>query len=76
MAKYEDYQQKESIEDEIEVAAEATATRKDTDLPEQFKDKSAADIAQSYQELKSMADRQANELGALRKTQTELTSQL
>ncbi|MHA2067877.1 MAG: hypothetical protein ACXABY_26230 [Candidatus Thorarchaeota archaeon] len=75
MAKYADYMQNDSLEGEIEEAAQATAER-EPELPTQFQGKSAADIARSYQELKEMTDRQANELGTLRTTTSLLTDRL
>jgi hypothetical protein len=76
MAKIADYMDTPStIEDEITEAADATANR-EADLPEQFKGKTAQEIAQSYGELQKLQDRQANELGELRKATSSLTDQL
>lgn len=71
MAKYEDYVKKQdSIEQEIGEAAEASEVRKSEaeELPERFRGKSASEIARSYAELEALYSRQANDLGALRKT--------
>jgi hypothetical protein len=76
MAKIADYMDSPStIEDEINEAADATATR-EPELPEQFQGKTAQEIAQSYGELQKLQDRQANELGELRKATSSLTEQL
>jgi len=73
MAKYNDYVN-ETIETEIDDASAATASRQ-TELPEQFQGKTAEEIAQSYNELKAMSDRQANELGEARKAHNQLLEQ-
>jgi hypothetical protein len=75
MAKYADYDTPTSIEAEIDDAAEATATR-EPEVPSQFKGKSAAEVAESYQQLKALSDRQANELGSARQTLSNLTEQV
>lgn len=75
MAKYEDYVQEQKLEDEIQEASEQS-TRRTGELPPQFAGKSAEEVAQSYVELKALTDRQANELGELRKTTSQLTEQL
>lgn len=76
MAKIADYiDEPSTIEDEIDEAASATATR-EPELPEQFQGKTKQEIAQSYSELQRLQDRQANELGELRKTTSTLTEQL
>ena len=72
MAKYEDYV-KQSIEAEIDEAAEATEQRQEADpIPERFKGKSAEEIARAYAELEQLNSRHANELGELRKTVNQL----
>lgn len=75
MAKYEDYAENVSIEDEIDEAGQATQER-EPELPAQFQGKSQAEIAQSYQELQRTMDRQGNELGELRNTNQHLTNEL
>lgn len=75
MAKYEDYDQQDTLEAEITDAATSSEERS-AEIPPQFAGKSVEEVAQSYQELKSMSDRQANELGELRVTTNKLTSQL
>jgi len=72
MAKYEDYV-KQSIEEEIDEAAEATEQRQEEEkVPERFKGKSAEEIARAYAELEQLNSRHANELGELRKTVSQL----
>jgi hypothetical protein len=75
MAKYADYEVEQTLDAEIDEASEASAKR-ESQLPEQFKGKTAEEIAASYEELKKMTDRQANELGDLRKSQNQLTDYL
>lgn len=75
MAKYEDYAENTDLDKEIDEAQEASAKR-ETDLPPQFQGKTAEEIAQSYEELKKMSDRQANELGELRKTQSQIIEKM
>lgn len=75
MAKYEDYVKRE-LEDEIdEAAGNSVARQTEDDLPEQFKGKTAAEIARSYEELQTLQRRQANELGEHRKTIEQMVSQ-
>lgn len=72
MAKYEDYV-KDDLENEIEDAAEQTAQREEAStIPERFKGKTAEEIAQSYIELEKLNSRQAQDLGALRKSVDQL----
>jgi hypothetical protein len=73
MANYADYATK--IDAEISEAAEATEQRKG-EVPAQFAGKSVEEVARSYEELRKLQERQANELGELRRTATELTDQL
>jgi hypothetical protein len=75
MAKYADYVQAQTVEDEIEEAATKSAAR-EAKIPEQFQGKDITEVVKSYEELKSMNDRQANELGELRKTTSQLTEML
>lgn len=72
MAKYEDYV-KQSIEEEINEAADASEQRQEADaVPERFKGKSAEEIARAYIELEKLNSRHANELGEMRKSYTQL----
>ena len=79
MAKYEDYvkRQNESIEDEIDDAAQVTSAREQEDnVPERFKGKSREEIAAAWAEADRTLARQGNELGELRKTVTELAEKV
>lgn len=72
MAKYEDYV-KDEIDNEIEDASEAAAARADgTVIPERFQGKTVEEVAQSYIELEKLNSRQAQDLGALRRSVDEL----
>lgn len=75
MASYADYAKKqEDLDKEISDAAAATQDRKDnpeSDIPERFRNKSAAEIAQSYTELERKFSQQGNDLGQMRKTLDE-----
>lgn len=74
MAKYEDYV-KSDLDDEIEDASDAAAQRKDESaIPERFRGKTPEEIAQSYVELEKLNSRQAQDLGALRRSVDELLS--
>lgn len=73
MASYADYAAK--IEDEIKEAAENTAART-PEVPKQFEGKSIEDVVNSYEELRKLQERQANELGALRSQNRDLTDKL
>lgn len=67
MAKYEDYV-KDQLDTELEeVEGTAEPTGEDV-IPERFKGKSAEEIARSYIELEKLNSRQAQDLGALRKS--------
>ena len=67
MAKYEDYV-KDDLEQEIEEAADNAAQRQDeVHIPDRFKGKSLAEVAQAYEELERLQGRQALELGQYRK---------
>lgn len=72
MAKYDDYARPkdESLDKEIDKAAKDQKKREDDgfDIPEQFKGKTAEEIAKSYVELQKLNSRQANDLGQLRKS--------
>lgn len=75
MAKYEDYVK--DIEGEID-EAQAASNQRARDaatgrfIPDRFKGKSAEEIAQSYIELEKLNSRQAQDLGAMRKTVDQL----
>lgn len=77
MAKYEDYVQKhvDGLQEEIDDAALETEHRNaenaGEDLPERFRGKSAAEIANSYAELERKFSQQGNDLGELRRTVDE-----
>jgi len=73
MANYADYV-KNDIDDEIVNAAENKQARdeKGRFIPDRFKDKSAAEIAESYTELEKLNSRQAQDLGDMRKTVDQL----
>ncbi len=75
MAKYEDYAAPQTLEAEIQQASTDSENRS-TEIPSQFVGKSAEEVARSYNELKAMTDRQANELGELRRTTSNLTDML
>lgn len=77
MAKYEDYVKDELDQELEEVEGNAEPTEAD-EIPERFKGKSAVEIARAYSELEKLNSRQAQDLGALRKsvdTLLELQSQ-
>lgn len=71
MAKYADYVKSDSIESEINEAAQASAQR-EQEIPAQFRGKSFEDVVESYKQLERMNSQQANELGDLRKTNSML----
>jgi hypothetical protein len=75
MAKYEDYVQEGTLEDEIEQASTQSEERQGQ-VPPQFQGKTAEEIAKSYVELEALQARQSNELGELRKTTSTLTEML
>ena len=70
MAKYEDYVKNDIIEDELEDAIESAHTRKDegATIPERFVGKPVEEVARSYTELEKLYSRQAQDLGAMRRT--------
>jgi len=81
MAKYEDYASRDTIDDEIEQAAQQTEDRKDVDnpgfeMPDRFKDKTPEEIAKSYDELEKAYSRQGNDLGRMRNTMDEYIANL
>lgn len=74
MAKFEDYEQKGELDQEIADAADKSETREGESsfkMPERFTGKSAEEIAQSYTELESLNSRQAQDLGTMRRTVDE-----
>lgn len=72
MAKYEDYV-KDDLDQEITEAAENAEARQEGEvIPERFKGKTAEEIARSYVELEKLNSRQAQDLGALRRSVDEL----
>ena len=76
MAKYEDYvKTDDQLENEIEDAASNSEERQDgAVIPERFKGKSPEEIAKAYTELEKLNSRQAQDLGAMRKSVDELLS--
>lgn len=74
MATIADYMS-ESLTDEINDSAtkqQARDAKTGQFVPERFAGKSAAEIAASYEELEKLNSRQANDLGAMRKTVDQL----
>lgn len=73
MAQYKDYV-KDELAEEIEQAGEAAEERREQDdgIPARFKGKSPEEIAKAYAELEKLNSRQAQDLGAMRKTVDEL----
>lgn len=68
MAKYEDYV-KDELDNELdEVEGTGAEPTGGEVIPERFKGKSAEEIAKSYIELEKLNSRQAQDLGALRKS--------
>jgi hypothetical protein len=84
VARYEDYAkrleatpQQDELENEITEAAVQTEVRQveaGSRLPERFKGKTAEEIADSFIELEKLNSRQAQDLGAMRKTVDELVT--
>lgn len=75
MAKYEDYVKVDELEQEIEDASQETAERQaeqEAAIPERFRGKSAEEIAKAYSELEKLNSRQAQDLGAMRRSVDEL----
>lgn len=84
MARFEDYTkdlpgpEPDALEAEIVDAATAAGERQEAatgssfEMPDRFKGKSPEEIAQSYLELERLNSRQAQNLGAMRKTVDEL----
>ena len=72
MAKYSDYV-KDELEQEIEDAGDQQQQRQDdAEIPERFKGKTVEDVVKSYTELEKLNSRQAQDLGALRRSVDEL----
>jgi hypothetical protein len=72
MAKYSDYV-KDEIDSEIEDASDQSEQRQEgAAIPERFKGKTVEEVAQSYSELEKLNSRQAQDLGALRRSVDEL----
>lgn len=79
MAKYEDYVKKQGsqLSDEIDEAARRAQERDaDEGVPERFKGKSKAEIAKAWEEADRALARQGNELGSLRKSVEDLSTEL
>jgi len=69
MARFEDYVKKDSLETELDEAEKQEQRREaGTDIPERFKGKSPEEIARAYAELEKLNSRQAQDLGAMRRT--------
>tara|TARA_Y100001963_G_scaffold35311_1_gene49231 strand:- start:1214 stop:2008 length:795 start_codon:yes stop_codon:yes gene_type:complete len=66
----------EQVNAELEATEEVVAeTEQNYEIPNKFKDKSAQDIAKSYEELEKKLGRQAKELGDTRKLADDLLRQ-
>lgn len=69
MARFEDYVKKDQLDTELEEANTQEQKRDDApNIPERFKNKSREEIAAAYTELERFNSRQAQDLGAMRKT--------
>lgn len=75
MAKYEDYVKDDLNEEINEAAGAAEERRQESTIPERFRGKSAEEIAAAYAELESLAGRQGQELGVLRKAVDTIQAQ-
>lgn len=69
MARFEDYVKKDQLETELDEANTQEQARDNaTAIPDRFKNKSPAEIAQAYVELEKLNSRQAQDLGSMRRT--------
>lgn len=69
MARFEDYVKKDQLETELAEADTQEQVRDNAStIPERFKGKSPAEIAQAYVELEKLNSRQAQDLGSMRRT--------
>lgn len=75
MARYEDYVKKDEIDSEIEDASEQSQQRQEeSTIPERFRGKPVEEVARSYTELEKLYSKQAQDLGAMRRTVDELVN--
>jgi len=69
MARFEDYAKKDQLDTELDEANKQEQARDEqSGIPDRFKGKSPVEIAQAYVELEKLNSRQAQDLGAMRRT--------
>ena len=68
MAKYEDYVKDELSAEIADASAGSEARAEDAGIPDRFKGKTVEDVVKSYVELEKMNSRQAQDLGAMRRS--------